>query len=305
MFEVSPYGLGHPHEDKLGLYLWGWGKPLLTEAGTYSYDRSDWRRFALDTPSHNTVMVDGLPQRQRGVRETYVATEPMEGVWASTDLFDWCTGRYESGYGGDHIPCTHERTVIYLRPDAYIVVDRMLDAEGEHLYEALFNLDAADAVVHEDGLSVASTDPGEPNLTLVPLATEGLSLRIAKGQEDPLLGWMPRENHRAIPCAVYSKRGPTPQTLVTVMLPHPTEQAPAVQAELLAQTPEMVAFRIVREVGEETVLYSFDGPRTMEAAGIATNGRLAVVRRAPDGALAGGVVAGTELTVDGVPVPMP
>ena len=305
MFEVGPFGLGHQHEDKLGLYLWGWGKPLLTEAGTYSYDRSDWRRFALDTPSHNTVMVDGLPQRQRGVRETYVATEPMEGVWASTDLFDWCTGRYESGYGGDHIPCTHERTVIYLRPDAYIVVDRMLDAEGEHLYEALFNLDAADAVVHEDGLSVTSTDPGEPNLTLVPLATEGLSLRIAKGQEDPLLGWMPRENHRAIPCAVYSKRGPTPQTLVTVMLPHPTEQAPAVQAELLAQTPEMLAVRIVREVGEETVLYSFDGPRTMEAAGIATNGRLAVVRGALDGALAGGVVAGTELTVDGVPVPMP
>jgi hypothetical protein len=116
---------------------------------------------------------------------------------------------------------------------------------------------------------------------------------------------VPREDHRAIPCAVYSKRGPTPQTLVTVMLPHPTEQAPAVQAELLAQTPEMLAVRIVREVGEETVLYSFDGPRTMEAAGIATNGRLAVVRGALDGALAGGVVAGTELTVDGVPVPMP
>ncbi len=305
MFEVGPFGLGHQHEDKLGLWLWGWGKPLLTEAGTYSYDRSKWRRFALDTPSHNTVLVDGLSQRRRGLRETYLAEEAQEGVWATGELFDWCTGRYETGYGDDRMACTHERTVIYLRPDAYVVIDRLLGAEGDHLYEALFNLDAADATVAADGLTVSSTDAGEPNLTLMPLATEGLSLRIAKGQEEPLLGWIPREKHRPIPCAVYSKTGPTPQALVTLMLPHPTEEVPAVEAELLEQTDEMLAIRITREVGEETVLYAFDAPMAMEAGGVATNARLAVVRRGPDGALSGGVVAGTELTVDGEPVAMP
>jgi hypothetical protein len=90
--------------------------------------------------------------------------------------------------------------------------------------------------------------------------------------------------------------------MVTLMLPHPTEEPPAVDAELLAQTDEMLAIRIQRDVGEETVLYAFDGPIAMKAEGIATNARLAVVRRGPDGAVSGGVVDGTNLTVDGEPV---
>ncbi len=301
MFEVGPFGIGHQHEDKLGLFLWGWGQPLLTEAGTYSYDRSKWRRFVLNTPAHNTVMVDGMGQKRRGLRETYETDEPLEGVWATNELFDWCMGRYESGYGEDRMACTHERSVIYLKPDAYIVIDRMLDAEGEHLYEALFNLDAEDATVHEDGLTVSSTDDG-PNLTLTPLATDGLSLRIAKGQEDPLLGWVPRQDHRAIPCAVYSKTGATPQMMVTLMLPHPSQEPPVMDAELLAQNDKMLAIRIEREVGEETVLYAFEGPADMEAGGVATNARLAVVRREPTGEVSGGLLDGTELTVDGEPV---
>ncbi|MFO8078661.1 MAG: heparinase II/III family protein [Armatimonadota bacterium] len=306
MFEVGPFGTGHQHEDKLGLYLWGWGRPLLTEGGSYSYDRSQWRRFVLDTPAHNTVMVDGMSQRRRGLRELYSTDEPLEGVWATNELFDWCVGTYETGYGEDRMPCTHERTVIHLRPDAYIVIDRMLDAEGEHLYEALFNLDAEEATVHEDGLTVSSADTGRANLTLMPLATEGLSLRIVKGQEEPLLGWVPRTGeHRPVPCAVYSRSGPTPQMMVTLMLPHPTEEPPAVQAELLRQTDEMLAIRIGREVGEETMLYAFDGPTAMEAGGVATNAKLAVVRRDGTGAISGGVVEGTALEVDGEPVAVP
>ncbi|MFW6437375.1 MAG: heparinase II/III family protein, partial [Armatimonadota bacterium] len=303
MFEVGPFGTGHQHEDKLGLYLWGWGQPLLTEGGSYSYDRSKWRRFVLDTPAHNTVMVDGMSQRRRGLRELYATEEPLEDVWATNELFDWCVGTYETGYGEERMPCTHERSVIYLRPDAYVVIDRLLDAEGDHLYEALFNLDAEDAAVHADGLSVSSTDEGAPNLTLVPLATEGLSMRIAKGQEEPLLGWVPRTGeHRPVPCVVYSKSGPTPQSLVTLMLPHPTEEPPAVETEVLEQTDEMIALRITREVGEETVLYAFDGPMAMEADGIATDARLAVVRRDAAGAISGGVVDGTEITYNGDPI---
>jgi hypothetical protein len=41
----------------------------------------------------------------------------------------------------------------------------------------------------------------------------------------------------------------------------------------------------------------------MEAGGVTTNARLGVVRRGADGALSGGVVGGTELTVNGEPVP--
>jgi len=304
MFEVGPFGIGHQHEDKLGLYVWGWGRPLLTEAGTYSYDRSKWRRFALSTEAHSTVMVDGLPQHRRGLRETYQAQEPLEGVWATNDVFDWCTGRYEEGYGPDRLPITHERTVIFVRPDYFVVIDRLLGAEGEHTCEALFNLDAADATIADDGLTVSSADPGEPGLTLIPLATDGLSLRIVKGQEEPtMMGWVPRESHRAIPTAVYAKTGPTPQLMVTLMVPHATEAVPAVEAELLAQTDEMLAIRVRREAGQETILYAFDAPMPVEAGGVSADARLAVVRRAPDGTLTGGLLDGTDLRADGQFVP--
>ncbi len=305
MFEIGPFGTGHQHEDKLGLWLWGWGKPLLTEAGTYSYDRSKWRRFVLSTEAHNTIMVDGLPQNRRSLRETYRATEPLEGVFATGEVFDWCVGRYEDGYGPDHLPVTHERTVIFVRPDYFVVIDRLLDAEGEHTYEALFNLDAEDAAVADDGLTVSSTDVGEPNLTLIPLATDGLSLRIVKGQEEPIvMGWVPRENHRQIPTAVYAKTGPTPQYLVTLMVPHPTEEVPAVEAELVAQTDEMLAIRVRHDGGEETILYAFDGPMALEADGVSADARLAIARRAADGTVSGGLLGGTDLRIDGRPVPV-
>jgi len=306
MFEVGPFGTGHQHEDKLGLWVWAFGQPLLTEAGTYTYDRSKWRRFALSTEAHNTIIVDGLPQAQRGLRETYQATEPLEGVWATSDVFDWCTGRYEAGYGPDRLPVTHERTVIFVRPEYYLVIDRLLGGEGEHSYEALFNLDAADANIAADGLSVSSTDAGEPNLTLIPLATQGLSLRIVKGQEQPIvMGWVPRENHRQIPTAVYAKTGPTPQYLMTLVLPHPTEEVPAVEAELLAQTDEMLAIRVRHDGAEETILYAFDAPMAMEAGGMTADARLAIVRRGADGTLSGGLLEGGELRVDGQVVPVP
>ncbi len=304
MFEVGPFGTGHQHEDRLGIYLYGYGQPLLTEAGTYVYDRSKWRRFVLSTAAHNTIMVDGMGQARRGLPETYETDTPLEGVWTSTPLFDWCVGRYEEGYGAERMPVTHERSVIFVKPGHFLVIDRLLEAEGEHTFEALFNFDAEEAEIAEDGLTVSSANAEGPNVTLMPLATDGLSLRIVKGQEDPVLGWIPRANHRAIPTAVYSRSGATPQQFVTLIVPHPDAQTPDVQAEVLRRTEQMIAVRIAHDGAEATVLYAFDEPQVMEAGGVATTARVAVVRRGADGGVTGALSGGTELRVDGEVVPL-
>ena len=59
LFDAGPYGLGHQHEDKLSMFIYALGRVLLTEAGTYSYDRSKYRRYVLGTWAHNTILVDG------------------------------------------------------------------------------------------------------------------------------------------------------------------------------------------------------------------------------------------------------
>lgn len=311
--EIGPYGTGHQHEDKLGIYLFAYGRPLLTEAGTYSYDRSKWRRYVLATAAHNTIMVDGLGQHRNGLTETYQATEPLRDCWVSNEVFDWTRGVYENGYGPrldaagkalgreqDITDVAHERTVIFVRPDYYLVIDRMLGAGGQtHTYSNLFHLDAQEALVDQASLTVTSIQPNAANITLVPLAMDGLSLRIVKGQEDPVQGWIPRQNHRAIPTAVYEKTGPAPELFVTLLYPHPTAERPAVRAELIADTNRWLAARVVTSGGEDLVLYAFEDAEEMEAGGVWAQGQLAVVRRSREGEVRAGLMGGTEVRVDG------
>ena len=326
MFEVGPFGTGHQHEDKLGLFLYAYGRPLLTEAGTYTYDRSKWRRYALATPSHNTIMVDGMGQHRRGLRETYENEEPMTDCWATTEVFDWATGVYDNGYGPtldqdgkalgrDHdlTEVQHERTVIFVRPDYYVVIDRIL-GEGEHTYSNLFHLDADEASADDETLVVSTLEEGKANLTLMPVAMEGLSLRVVKGQEDPVQGWIPREKHRAIPTPIYERTGAPPQLFVTILLPHPTIEAPQFSAQLLSvtherldggaglQTGPVLGARFTTPDSEDIVLYAFDGPASMQAGGVTAQARLAVVRTSADGEVRAGLLGGTEIQVDGRPI---
>lgn len=323
MFEIGPFGTGHQHEDKLGLFLQAYGRPLLTEAGTYSYDRSKWRRYVLSTAAHNTIMVEGMGQHRRGLRETYETKEPMSDCWATNNLFDWAVGRYDNGYGPrlddsgralgrDHdlTDIRHERAVIFVKPaepggiSYFLVIDRVLgDAAELHTYSNLFHLDASGASVDDDTLTVSTQEAEAANLTLIPLATDGLSARIVSGQDEPVQGWIPRENHRKIPTAIYEKTGSPPQLFVTVLLPHPTHNMPTFEAKLVKQTGDMIAIETV--VGERTdaILYAFDQRMRMEAAGISADARLAVVRRSEGNGLSASVFNGNDLRVDGEQIP--
>ncbi|HJN17004.1 MAG TPA: alginate lyase family protein, partial [Armatimonadota bacterium] len=281
MFEAGPFGTGHQHEDKLGLYLYGGGRTLLTEAGSYTYDRSKWRRYALDTASHNTIMVDGLSQNQRSQRDTYRAQEPLDGTWVTTDGFDWATGTYDGGYGRDRdTSVTHERTVIFVRPDYFLVLDRLL-GEGDHTYSNIFHLDADEADLDEDTLTVISRVPDAANLALIPIDTDGLTVDVVKGQDEPVQGWIPRAKHRQIPTPIYEKTGPCPQLFATLMVPLAAGEELDVSAELLdvgAPRHEALGVRVTRGDASDTILYSFDGPRAMDAGGVRANAQLAIVR---------------------------
>ncbi len=284
MFEAGPFGTGHQHEDKLGIYLYGFGRVLLDEGGTYSYDQSKWRRYVLSTEAHNTIMVDGLPQHRAGLPETYEAKAPLTGNWVTTDQFDWATGTYADGYGPQRDKSvTHERTVIFVKPEYYIVLDRLL-GQGQHTYSNLFHLDAVDAALDPATLAVQTTNADQANLALIPVDRDGLTVRIVKGQEDPVQGWAPMASHRAVPTPIYEKRGSCPQTFVTLLVPCGPGGAPAVTTELLdtgAPREECLACRVKRGEATDTVLYSFGGPRRMTAGGVAAEARLAIVRVRP------------------------
>jgi len=233
-FDAGPVGSGHQHEDMLNLYLYSKGKILLTEPGTYSYDLSLWRRYILSTPSHNTIMVDGKEQHRADIPECCLIKEPYKNPWVNSPLFDYGSGTYSSGYqkneyravqympkeyvGEKDTSVTHTRHVVFLKPYYYVVVD-FLDGSGEHTYDAHFHLDAPDASVDQKSMSVRTLRKDTVQLGLYPMDTDYLKVRIVKGQENPILGWLPYDK-RPIPTVVYSKKEEAPAVFSTLLYPY-------------------------------------------------------------------------------------
>ena len=220
LFESGPYGIGHQHEDKLSLFVHALGRELLTEAGTYRYDQSAYRRYVLGTWAHNTILVDGEGQRRSGLRETYETDRPLDNLWLHNDLFDAADGAYSDGYGPRRtIQIRHERTVVFLRNDYWVILDR-IDGEGEHRLDILWHLKAKAAAQLPGTLAAHGTDPGVPNLLVVPAPHPGLALETVTGRHNPPLGFAPASRKTPIPVLDYQLPIQGRATLAWVLFPY-------------------------------------------------------------------------------------
>jgi hypothetical protein len=237
-FRAGPTGIGHQHEDMLEVVLRAWGKTLLFDPGTYTYDHSEWRRYILNSISHNTIIVDGKWQH-RGANKPPV-TAPVHNPWYTSPLFDFVSGRYDAGYqqnvydpqrqytpekwvGEKDDSVTHTRRVLFLKPYYALVIDT-LNGTGSHQYDAHFHLDAPAAKLDPKTQVVTTQNPKDTaQLALFPLEREGLDAQVIQGQKEPLLGWYPSE-HRAIPTVRFRKTQKAPAVFATFLYPYKGEE---------------------------------------------------------------------------------
>jgi hypothetical protein len=246
LFDGGLLGYGHYHQDKLQVVLHAYGREMLYDGGGGNYESSKWRRYSTDTFSHSTVLVDGLPQR-RGSRNRWdnVAKEPLPIAWRSGETFDYVAATYDESYG-DHgnRPATHRREVLFLKPDVFVVVDRLSpNDEKEHRYEARWQVDSTSMRPTDAPGGFVSTDEGKPNLAIVPLATAGVEAEAVSAQEEPeLLGWLIRKNghHEHTTTVRHRCSGPGPKQLVTLLLPLRSGVACPVRA-VRSEAGELVA----------------------------------------------------------------
>jgi hypothetical protein len=244
-FRAGPTGIGHQHEDMLEIVLRAWNKTLLFDPGNYVYDHSDWRRFAIGTASHSTIIMDGKWQH-RGHSSAPVDA-PVNNPWVTTPLFDFVAGTYSGGYqmsvynpqkefqpqswAGDlDRSVTHTRRVLFLRPYYALLLDT-LDGSGNHTFDAHFHLDAPSARLDQSTQAAFSQNDGDVQLALYPLERSHLNVDIVKGQQDPLLGWMP-DQHRPIPTVRFRKQQDAPAMFATFLYPYKGE-APAFHSKSL------------------------------------------------------------------------
>ena len=233
VFDAGPLGYGHVHQDKLNLVVWAWGRELLFDGGGGSYERSKWRAYATDTFSHNTILVDGKPQRrQTKDREANVSRTPIDAGWQSAATHDFARGVYEEGYGTeDSRPVAHTRRVLFLKPDAqggapvFVVADTLAPKDGAaHTYQARWHLLTTQTRRDPATGIVATTDGGQANLAVVPLLAEGVEVRAASAQTEPeLLGWHVRKDMdpQYVPATtvLHTRRGAGVQRFLTLLVP--------------------------------------------------------------------------------------
>jgi len=247
VFDVGPLGFAHVHQDKLNIVLWAHGRELLLDSGGASYERSKWRTWSLSTAAHNCVMVDGLgqdvpeayPMEKRLTDPASVAQEPINAHWVSTPVFDYARGVFDQGFGPSRLRlATHQREVLFLKPDLYVVADRLTpNDEKEHTYQARWHLLSTSTLRDKKTGQVVTTDPALANLAIVPLLTQGLSVEAVSAQEEPeILGWNTRKDMTPprLPCTtvLHTRKGKGEQRFLTLLLPlKPDQPSPVRRVE--------------------------------------------------------------------------
>ena len=202
-FESAPFGAGHQHDDKLNINLSAYGKNLLNVLGNFAYDGSAMRKLCVRTRGHNTALVDGKGQN---ARPTHTPWSP-EKVNIKSDLevnLGEATvvayGKYDRGYGGDLIPVTHERKVVFFRegidgskPFFILLDDFTSNDENKHKYELNFIPPTAPVSVCGRHATVNAGD----GVTLEIVTHAGLGVTVGANAPE-YMGFRPdRENRLA------------------------------------------------------------------------------------------------------------
>lgn len=232
LFRLGPLGMGHMHQDKLGIIVYPYGRDLIFDSGGGSYEHSKWRQWAVSTYSHNCMIVDGLAQNRQTTSPDpwhdpdLVSQGPIDGHWQSNSVFDFASGMYDEGYGPKSLrPASQQRDVLYLKPDMYVIADRVRPNDiFTHSYQDRWQLLTTHTHLDRATHALETTDAGEANVAIVPLLTSGLKVRAVSAQEFPeILGWNIRvyDNPRRVPATtlLHTLDSPGPRILLTLIVP--------------------------------------------------------------------------------------
>lgn len=135
-FHCGTLGSGHGHADLLHISLFANGEDYLIDPGRYTYiEGNEEREYLKSCKAHNTTIVDDDEFTKINGSWGYssVAT-PIKHPFISKDSYDYLEGSH-LGYISKGI--FTNRSVIYIKPDIWVLVDRFY-GEGTHKYNQIF-----------------------------------------------------------------------------------------------------------------------------------------------------------------------
>ena len=230
-FDAGPYGRGHQHEDKLGFWLFAYGRSLLVDPGRHLYDGSavSYYGFLKSTAAHSTLRLDGLGQYSAGRPDTWIAKAPLDLGWQAAPGELRAAGAYDLGYGKDNLlKVVHHREIVFVKERFWVVFD-VVSGAGEHAIESRFQF--APGSLRVDG-TTAHTEFADANLLLraAPLAPF-TDIHVECGRENPRGGWYSESYNRIEPAPALSLslRTALPWRAATLLWPYRGTTAPALE----------------------------------------------------------------------------
>lgn len=229
-FDGGPFGRGHQHEDKLGFWLFAYGRNLLVDPGRHLYDWSErsLMPYLRTTRAHSTITIDGADQCSRNRPDTWIPREPTAMTWSESEGDIRAAAAYDLGYGeNNEIAVVHRREIVLVADRFWVVFDRV-EGAGRHLVESRFQFAPGD--VKLDGAR-AVTAFDDANLLLEAVCRPGFdSADIVAGQRNPDLGWFsPSYGHvEPSPTLTFRVRTELGLLITTLLYPFPGRSEPDV-----------------------------------------------------------------------------
>lgn len=258
LLKASRIAIGHMHEDTNSIVLFAHGRQLLADSGNYNYadDAESWRRnrYFFSSMAHNTVTVDALSQGRlvlQGSADLSRLKEPIAARWYDSPTLGLAEGFYGEGYTAPtshppadqerRLPGSHERRVLWIKPDVWVVVDVLeVGSAGDgakHQFTAHWQLppELAPELIAVDAAVplVRTTDPSGANVTIA--CSRPCTPVIVRGSMDPYAGWTAVHYNEASPSAdvAFGWNGGGRTCAVHLVVAQPGPASPVVTFEAL------------------------------------------------------------------------
>ena len=236
VFDATTWGGGHCHLSRGGVQLHAYGRSLLVDPGTLTYERTDpMMAHCKSTRAHNTVSLNGWNQSFDDPTFRFVSAPGYDlaecryagGYWPGAYTWSFADGPGRGIWG------EHHRTLLWVRGRFLVVVDRVTHAEGGEppSLECNWQFSAGEVSLDEAARAAVTRHDDGNVLVLMPVVPEGGELSLHAGEHDPPRGWLGDGGYVAAPQLCLSVRSaPRSAGIVTVLVPFRGRAAPEVRA---------------------------------------------------------------------------
>jgi len=235
-FNGGRFGQSHHHEDKLSFELYAHGRMMLVDCGVHSYSDHWFRRWAVTSHAHNTILVDGAGQcRWRQDRDQWYSPMPLDNRCEMGEQWDLVEADFDGPYETPIGPIVQRRRVVFHRTEpAFWWITDAVNGDGEHEVTELFHFAHDIETLQPADRGVRTRIPGGPDLAVLCLHADEVAVERYRGAQDPPWGWVSPERNALAPAweVHFTGRPRLPMRRDFLLLPSAGELPDDVSAQL-------------------------------------------------------------------------